>query len=123
MSHLRRRLLVELSGFDIVDEPFGLARRERLGADLPTAQVLGLHGAYDLDPLAAARGPDQVERRAAVDGGSCPSATACAISRCIGRARKPSTTRASRPFGENASSRSLTGADYAGFTAFLSCFV
>ena len=65
MGHLRRRLLVELPGLDVVDEPFGLARRERLGADLPTAQVLGLHGIHDLDSLAAARRPDQVERSAA----------------------------------------------------------
>ena len=64
MRHLRRRLLVELSGLDVVDEPFGLARHERLGADLPTAQVLGLHGIHDLDSLAAARRPDQVERSA-----------------------------------------------------------
>ena len=64
MGHLRRRLLVELPGLDVVHQPFGLARRERLGADLPTAQVLGLHGIHDLDSLAAARRPDQVERSA-----------------------------------------------------------
>lgn len=62
MRHLRRRLLVELPGLDVVHEPFGLARRERLGADLPTAKVLGLHGAHDLDSLAAARSSDEVER-------------------------------------------------------------